>query len=642
MPQHPSRRILATVVVLSSVAAGLAALAVPSSLAAAPASASAPDPTHRTGASGKVYVVDPVPDGLEPPAAAPETGVASRQALRRSFTLHSKPGSQRTIFLDFDGTGVSGTQWNAEGLPNGTHPAWDPAGNGPSFSATELTVVQDVWARVAEDYAPFDVDVTTADPGAAAITRAGAGDQVFGTRALITPSDAAIDAICGGGCGGVAFMDVFDEPDAHSQFQPAWVFPQALMDDPKAVAEAVSHEVGHNFGLDHDGKGGADYYEGHGPWAPIMGAGYGRPLTQWSKGDYTGATRSGEDDVAIIAANGAPYRADEDGGTRATASSTLPTGAPAYVSKRSDVDYYALGTCAGAVTLTGTVASVSPDLDLQVQLVNDVGTVLATANPASAAVDFDVASGLGATLTQSVPSGSYFAVVDGVGNGSPSSGYDDYGSLGAYRLAVAGCGGGGAPGPDPEPLAPGAPGSPVATRNVAAQTLTLTWTAPATGGPVSGYEVRLDAGAWSPASGALTHVFGAVSSAAHTLEVRATSTAGPGPAASVSAPAVVTAPGAPVIGRASGGARGGAVTVVARWQPPTSTGGSAVNGYQLVAYKLNSAGAVVRTLTSQVVGASLRSGSFALPSGRYRFAVRARNAAGFGPLSARSNTVTAR
>lgn len=628
MPQHPSRRILASVV-LTSVLAGLAALDVPASLASAPA----PDPTHRTSVSGKVYVVDPAPDGIEPPAAAPE----ARVALRRSFTLHSKPGSQRTIFLDFDGAGVNGTQWNTDtGLPGGTHPAWDPGGNGASFSAAELATVQDIWARVAEDYAPFDVDVTTADPGAAAITRSGSADQVFGTRALITPSDAALDAICGGGCGGVAFLDVVDEPDAHSQFQPAWIFPQTLMDDPKAVAEAVSHEVGHNFGLDHDGQGGADYYEGHGSWAPIMGAGYGRPITQWSKGDYTGATRSGEDDVAIIAANGAPYRADEDGGTRATASSALPTGAPAYVSKRSDVDYYALGTCAGAVTVTGTVAPVSPDLDLQVQLVDDVGAVLATANPASGTVDLDVASGLGATLTQSVPSGSYFAVVDGVGNGSPSSGYDDYGSLGAYRLAVTGCGGA----PDPEPVAPGAPGSPTATRN--AQTLTLTWAAPTTGGPVSGYEVRLDAGAWSPASGSLTHVFGAVSSAAHTLEVRATSAVGPGPAASVAVPAVVTAPGAPAIGQASPGVRGGAVTAVVRWQPPTSSGGSAVDGYQLVAYKLTSAGAVVRTLTSQVVGAGFRSGSLGLPSGRYRFAVRARNAVGFGPLSARSNAVTAR
>ncbi|WP_341925269.1 zinc-dependent metalloprotease family protein [Nocardioides psychrotolerans] len=637
MPQHPSRRILATVVVLTSVAAGLATLAVPASLASAPA----PDATHRASASGKVYVVDPAPVGIEPPTAAPDARVASRQALRRSFTLHSKPGSQRTIFLDFDGADVSATQWNTDtGLPGGTHPAWDPAGNGPSFSAAELATVQDVWARVAEDYAPFDVDVTTADPGAAAITRAGAGDQVFGTRALITPSDAAIDAICGGGCGGVAFVDVFDEPDAHSRFQPAWIFPQALMHDPKAVAEAVSHEVGHNFGLDHDGQGGADYYAGHGSWAPIMGAGYGRPITQWSKGDYTGATRSGEDDVAIIAANGAPYRVDEDGGTRATASSALPTGAPAYISKRSDLDYYALGACAGAVTLIGTVASVSPDLDLQVQLVDDVGTVLATANPASATVDFDVVSGLGATLTQSVLSGSYFAVVDGVGNGSPSSGYDDYGSLGAYRLAVTGCGG--VVVPDPEPVPPGAPGSPTATRDVAAQTLALTWTAPTTGGPVSGYEVRLDAGAWSPASGSLTHVFGAVSSAAHTLEVRALSTVGPGPAASVGVAAVVTTPGAPVIGQASPGARGGAVTALARWQPPTSTGGSAVTGYQIVAYKLTSAGAVVRTLISQVVGTSLRSRSLALPSGRYRFAVRARNAAGFGPLGMRSNAVAAR
>ena len=550
-----SSRSLASAVALSSVIATLASLTV-----AGPSVAAASDSTHRTSASGKVYVVDPAPEGIVAPTRAPQ----ARAALSRSFTLHSRPGSQRTIFLDFDGASVSGTEWNgaATGLPAGDHPAWDPAGDGPSFSAGELSTIQDVWARVAEDYAPFDVDVTTADPGTAALTRSGTSDQVFGTRALITPSDQAVDAICGGVCGGLAFIDVFDEPDFHSQFQPAWIFPQTLMDDPKAVAEAVSHEVGHNFGLDHDGRGASDYYEGHGSWAPIMGAGYSRPITQWSRGDYASATRPGEDDVAIIAANGAPYRDDEDGGTRATASSALPTSVPAYVTKRSDVDYYALGTCSGQVTLRGTVASVSPNLDLQLQLVDDAGAVLAQADPISTAVNGDIASGLDATLTQSVPSGTYFAAVDGVGNGSPSTGYDDYGSLGAYRLAVTGCGGAPQPEPQPEP---------------------------------------------EP---------------------------------------VVEAPGAPRIAKASPGSRGGGRTAVARWQPPesspTSTDASAVSGYRLYAYQLDRSGVVVRTITTRVLGAGLRSASLGLRSGRYRFAVSARNAVGFGPLSARSNAVTAR
>ena len=41
-----------------------------------------------------------------------------------------------------------------------------------AFSDAELDVVQEVWARVAEDYAPYNIDVTTEDPGTAGLVRA--------------------------------------------------------------------------------------------------------------------------------------------------------------------------------------------------------------------------------------------------------------------------------------------------------------------------------------------------------------------------------------------------------------------------------------------------------------------------------------
>lgn len=51
------------------------------------------------------------------------------------------------------------------------------------------------------------------------------------------------------------------------------------------VAEASSHEIGHNFGLDHDNSGADDYYTGHSVngiyWGPIMGTGYGDDFSHW-------------------------------------------------------------------------------------------------------------------------------------------------------------------------------------------------------------------------------------------------------------------------------------------------------------------------------------------------------------------------
>ena len=92
---------------------------------------------------------------------------------------------------------------------------------------------------MAKDYAPFDVDVTTEDPGDAAITRSGSGDTVFGTRALITSDAAAWSAACGQGCGGVAYVGTFDQTSNHANYQPAFVFASGVPGE-KSIAEAMS------------------------------------------------------------------------------------------------------------------------------------------------------------------------------------------------------------------------------------------------------------------------------------------------------------------------------------------------------------------------------------------------------------------
>jgi hypothetical protein len=51
-------------------------------------------------------------------------------------------------------------------------PPWDVDGSPTNFNDAERTLIQQMWLRVAEDYAAFDVDVTTEFPGEAALTRA--------------------------------------------------------------------------------------------------------------------------------------------------------------------------------------------------------------------------------------------------------------------------------------------------------------------------------------------------------------------------------------------------------------------------------------------------------------------------------------
>lgn len=600
------------------------------------------DRTAWVGETGRVYFKDPAPELADPASA--ET--APPYPLASTFLLHSKPDSRRVIFLDFDGADVSGTLWNEQdGVRAGFHPAWSLDGDAATFNLTERTAIQSVWQRVAEDYAPFDVDVTTQFPGEAAITRSGSGDAFYGTRALISPSADALTRICGGGCGGIAYFDVFDEPTAHASVQPAWIFPQSLGDDTKAIAEAVSHEVGHNLGLEHDGQGTQDYYEGHAAWAPIMGLGYDRPITQWSRGGYTGANNP-EDDLTIIAGNGAPRRVDEAGATVGGAGQALPDGS-AYITSRADVDVYELGRCSGAITVAARPAPTSPDLDIELSLLDATGNTLSTDDPLSTPVDWDVAEGMSAALTRSLPEATYFVAVDGVGHGTPITGYDDYGSLGAYtvELSSGSC--------NAVTGSPSVPQGLSATSAPDGRSVAVSWTPPASdgGSPVTGYTVTRTGGAAVevPATTNAWLWSGLEPGAPYTFTVAAINASGTGPQASTAAatPDVpsepITVPSAARIGRATSGARGGRVTATATWTPPVSDGGAAVLGYQFRGYRLSSTGRVLSTYQSSLFGPSVRTASLRLPArGSWRFAVRAQNAVGYGPLSARSNLVSAR
>lgn len=369
-----------------------------------------------------------------------------------TFRLHSNPTSTYKVYLDFDGHTTTGTQWNSYWGSSSFYSAAFSTDGSESFNTTELTSIQQVWQKVAEYFAPFNIDVTTEDPGAAGLTRSGTGDNAFGIRVVVT--DTARD-----GSGGIAWIGSFDWGTGEAAF----VYANNLgPDSARYIADAAAHEAGHSLGLSHDGQTGTEYYYGHGSdttsWAPVMGAGYSANVVQWSKGQYYGATQT-EDDLSIITTqnSGVGYAADTAGGTFATAATLGGTNAGGITTvatwgvisgsgATNDVDMFRFDVSAGGsvnltinsvtrVYVTGSATPIYDQssftmLDLSATLYNAAGGVVATSNDPARLDAVISASGLAA--------GSYYLALDGVGQGNPTSatptGYTEYGSLGQYMI----------------------------------------------------------------------------------------------------------------------------------------------------------------------------------------------------------------
>lgn len=349
------------------------------------------------------------------PTPPPPIESVSKDVMEAPPLLNSLPGAAYVIYCDFDGETVAHSKWNS-GMTIVAQP--HPNANDHAF-------VTRVWRRVAEDFSPFAINVTTdrAVFNAAPVARR--------VHCIITPTDTATP-----GSGGVAYLHSFGDGT------PCWTFNLSEF----ACADTISHEVGHTLGLSHDGRIGGDvYYGGHGTgvtsWAPIMGAAwsdegtsYTEYVTQWSRGEYPSANNI-QDDLAIIAGNGFGYRADDKGSTRGTATAMVFTNGfvadSGIIEQTTDEDWLRFTTTGGTVSLQVGVVNVQSssapqpgaNLAVALQLVDSTGAVVQTSNPTSS---------LGASVSASVSAGTYYLRIEGAGRGTASTGFTDYASLGQY------------------------------------------------------------------------------------------------------------------------------------------------------------------------------------------------------------------
>lgn len=340
-------------------------------------------------------------------ASQPLASVSSVPAYNSNASAFAK------IYLEFRGAPAQNWgNWNVTQTP-----AYDLDGDASTFSQTEFDAIHEIWSRVSEKYSPFNINVTTVDPG------------VYNYHETVRVVIGGDGAWTGAVYGGYAFPDGF----IGSTSNTAFVFAKNLgQGRAKYVAESVAHEAGHTFGLQHqaaydsNGVQTNGYRGGRDPLNPnladpVMGFSYYAARGVWASGP-TLSYYTQQDDMAVIgrAYNGFGVRADDHPNAPSALNvlnvpDNMNASASGIIETTSDIDYFMFHSDGGMVSLRANVAALGPTLDLAFALFDSTGQQLASADTVS----------LGESINYYVNPGDYYVAV---------SSHGAYGDVGTYTV----------------------------------------------------------------------------------------------------------------------------------------------------------------------------------------------------------------
>lgn len=331
--------------------------------------------------------------------------------------LNSYPTATATVFLDFDGHYVQSTLWN------GGNPI-NCAGSG----MTDPQIIE-TFNRVAEDFRPFDINITT---DSTVFLAAPLNQRI---RIIVSTTNYWVSS----STYGLSYVGSFTWGDD----TPGFVFSTNLSYIPKRVCEAVSHETGHTLGLSHQSKYNQSncstpiepynlgYGSGETGWSPIMGNSIYRNFSNWNNGPTPYGCTVTQDNLTIITTvNNFSYRADDYDETLSSGTFTLPGNSfnvNGIITTNTDKDAFKFTLNANSnFHLTIAPFSVAANaeganLDVAVELYNSSATLIRTYDPLTT---------MSITIDTILTTGTYYLRVYGAGNSNVGA----YGSLGSYTI----------------------------------------------------------------------------------------------------------------------------------------------------------------------------------------------------------------
>ena len=331
--------------------------------------------------------------------------IARSIQLNASGHFESKAGAPTVIYCNFEGEVVNQPDWS-----------FSPINAAPAGLSNEA--VLEILKVVAEDFSPFDVNVTN---DRSVYDSTPSNKRVM---CISTPTDTAAP-----GSGGVAYLGSFRDDLV------CWDF--------NLDGDTISHEVGHTLNLDHHGdssQSDPEYHDGHSSesrnWGPIMGSAFQAKMVQWSDGNYAFATNSNQDDLQLITNYGLSYRADDYGNDSIMGEnisiSNMPVTRNGIIERSTDIDVFNVTySSLGKVQVAGAGREgAQSNLDVYMSILDSNGIIVyeqTSDNTDNALTELLLEPGTYQVSIQGDSSGNPY--------GNPATGWSAYGSLGQYKLS---------------------------------------------------------------------------------------------------------------------------------------------------------------------------------------------------------------